>query len=207
MKIYISGGAKNGKSTKAQNLAVEIARRENLPLYYVATMVPTDAEDRERIERHRRERSGLGFTTIEKAKSISEIFGGAEEKAAEQNGVYLLDSVTALLANNMFPIEKVSEQDASEMNPNDEGGNLDANSASWFNPDAADEVIDDLKSFLEKARHAVLVSDYIYGDPAAADGKETDIYMRGLAKIDREIASLCDEVIEVSAGISGELKI
>ena len=58
MKILISGGAKNGKSTLAQEAAVRLA--DGGPLYYVATMIPSDAEDRERIRKHienRRRRS------------------------------------------------------------------------------------------------------------------------------------------------------
>ena len=41
MKFFFSGGCKNGKSTIASHLAVQLARGG--PLYYVATMVPQDA--------------------------------------------------------------------------------------------------------------------------------------------------------------------
>ena len=234
MKIYISGGAKNGKSTLAQSMASQCARHENvaispsgeveaknlrkveLPLYYIATMIPTDAEDRNRIARHVRERAGLGFTTIERAKNIRDIVassGTDEAKDAEEarkidvgeatqigccdsSGVYLLDSVTALLANVMFPAEE--------------------NGEGWFNPNAAEEVAEDLKSFLEKVDNAILVSDYIYADPRENMSKDrsdtnnidyTDIYMKGLAHIDRNIAKLCDELIEVSSGIPTRYKI
>ena len=50
MNVFISGGAKNGKSTYAQTLAYDMAKEQKCPLYYVATMIPHDDEDRARIE-------------------------------------------------------------------------------------------------------------------------------------------------------------
>ena len=48
MNIFISGGCKNGKSYHAQELARDMASEQNVPLYYIATMIPTDEEDQER---------------------------------------------------------------------------------------------------------------------------------------------------------------
>ena len=45
MKAFISGGAKNGKTTLGQDLAVYLAAGEKH--YYVATMISADAEDGE----------------------------------------------------------------------------------------------------------------------------------------------------------------
>ena len=70
MNVFISGGAKNGKSSYAQDLAVQMAKEKKCPLYYVATMIPHDDEDRARIERHRRDRNGMGFRTIECGRDI-----------------------------------------------------------------------------------------------------------------------------------------
>ncbi|MBO4236099.1 MAG: bifunctional adenosylcobinamide kinase/adenosylcobinamide-phosphate guanylyltransferase [Firmicutes bacterium] len=205
MKIYVSGGAKNGKSTLAQNLAVLCSKYEDmaissigvpddvgpraqeLPLYYVATMIPTDEEDRIRIMRHREDRSGLGFKTVERPKDLSRIVTpdgghncGYGDSNCDPHGVYLIDSVTALLSNVMFP-------------PHED-----------FNPHAAEEVKKDLAAFLSKVDHAIFVSDYIYADAGKKTDAEdyTDTYMRGLAYIDRSIAKLCDELIEVSSGIA-----
>lgn len=178
MKIYVSGGAKNGKSTFAQNKAVELAKKDNLPLFYVATMIARDDEDMERILRHRKERRGLGFKTIEVGPEVSWIIEDFGEK-----GVYLIDSITALLANAMFPNDMLR----------------------GFNENAAEEVIQDLTAFIEKAEHVIMVSDYIYAERKISkyeEGDWTDVYMQGLAKIDRTIGALCDEVIEVSAGFA-----
>ena len=50
MIAFVSGGAKNGKSGFAQDLAVKLAGGGKR--YYVATMIPVDEEDRARIRRH-----------------------------------------------------------------------------------------------------------------------------------------------------------
>jgi adenosylcobinamide kinase/adenosylcobinamide-phosphate guanylyltransferase len=93
MRIFISGGCKNGKSTCAQHLAKRQSK-PSLPLYYIATMKAVDSEDNERITRHQRERDGLGFITIEQPKNIEGIL-----TTCNRGGSFLLDSLTALLFN------------------------------------------------------------------------------------------------------------
>ena len=100
MKVFISGGAKNGKTTLGQDLAVYLAAGEKH--YYVATMISADAEDDERIRRHIADRAGLDFETIECPRRILSCLD-----TADRNGVFLLDSVTALLQNEIFPPEKL----------------------------------------------------------------------------------------------------
>lgn len=63
MTVFLSGGCKNGKSTLAEQTAVCLSQPGRL--YYLATMIPHDEEDRSRIARHVASRSGLGFQTIE----------------------------------------------------------------------------------------------------------------------------------------------
>ena len=78
MTFFISGGAKNGKSTLAQNLAVALAKGNTH--YYVATMIPVDDEDRLRIQRHIEDREGLGFTTLECGRNILSCLEHADPK-------------------------------------------------------------------------------------------------------------------------------
>ena len=61
MNVFISGGCKNGKSHFAQREAKRQADACGRPLYYVATMIPADDEDRERIKRHIADRGRLGI--------------------------------------------------------------------------------------------------------------------------------------------------
>ena len=169
MIVFVSGGAKNGKSGFAQDLAVRLARGGNR--YYVATMIPVDEEDRERIRKHVADRDGLGFETIECGGNVLSCL------EYDTNGSFLLDSVTALLQNVMFPREKNYEMDV----------------------DAAETCAQDVFTFAKSVANAVIVSDYIYSDAQRYD-ESTECYRKSLAKIDRLLAQLSDTVIEVSAG-------
>ena len=93
MTYFLSGGSKSGKSMLAQNIAKSLPA----PHYYLATLRPTDEEDRAIVRRHLQERDGWGFETIECESGILSAL-----TLAPQNGTFLLDSVTALLANEMF---------------------------------------------------------------------------------------------------------
>ena len=133
MHTFISGGCKNGKSHYAQR----VAQAAGEPLYYVATMISTGAEDDMRIARHIADRDGWGFETIECGTDILSALDNADP-----NGAFLLDSVTALLSNEMFT----------------ETGD--------FDPGAAKRVADALVEFVHRAPNIVLVSDFIFADAA-----------------------------------------
>ena len=170
MTVFISGGAKNGKSGYAQDLAVALSGggRHN----YVATMIPTDAEDLKRIELHLADRAGMGFETVECGEDILSCLN-----FADKDGTFLVDSVTALLQNAIFPKEKNYAMDIA----------------------AAEKCADDIVAFAETVKNAVFVSDYIYSDADRYDDG-TETYRRCLAGIDRRLAAVCDTVIEFSAG-------
>jgi len=170
MTYFISGGAKNGKSTLAQDLTVALSKGGKH--YYVATMISTGTEDDDRIRRHIADRAGLGFETVECFRNIMDCL-----QTADKDGVFLVDSVTALIQNSLFPIEKHYEMDM----------------------EAAHRCADELVEFAHTVRHAVFVSDYIYSD-AEAFSESTEAYRKCLADIDRRLAKVCDTVIEVSAG-------
>lgn len=170
MTYFISGGAKCGKSTLAQNLTVALS--ECGKRYYVATMISSGKEDDERIRRHIADRDGMGFETLECFKNILDCL-----ESADTDGAFLVDSVTALLQNALFPAEKNYELD----------------------PDAAKRCADELVTFAGKVKHVVFVSDYIYSD-AQKYSETTERYRMCLADIDRRLAQVCDTVVEVSAG-------
>ena len=100
MKMLFSGGCKNGKSTLAEDCARALAKGG--PLYYLATMIPRDEEDRERIRRHVLSRAGKGFETVERYTDI----GGLTLPA---DGTALVECLCNLTANEMFEPEGVGE--------------------------------------------------------------------------------------------------
>lgn len=170
MNVLISGGCKNGKTGLAQDIAVKLSPTGNR--YYAATMVPYDDEDRDRIARHIKDRAGLGFKTIEAARDI-----GSCLTIAEPDSTFLVDSVTALLLNEMFP-ENYNEP---------------------YDTEAVSRCIDGLLKLRAGAKNTVFVTDYIYSDALRYDDF-TENYRASLAAIDRSLAGVCDIVIELCAG-------
>lgn len=170
MKVYLSGGAKNGKSSLAQELAVHLANGR--PHYYVATMIPADSEDRRRIERHVADRAGMGFETIECGHNIASV-----TDLAGRDSVVLLDSVTALLLNELFADPASAAADET----------------------AARRVAAQLIALCDWFSDVIFVSDYIFSDAERYDGL-TECFRRSLAAVDRALAHRCDVVAELCGG-------
>ena len=167
MTIFLSGGCKNGKSTFAEGCAQALAG--DGPLYYVATMIPHDDEDLVRIARHVAERAGKGFTTLEQGTRLCDCL-----KRADPSGTFLLDSVTALLSNEMFP-------------------------PMTMDMDAGARVASELREFASRVENAVFVSDFLYSDALPYD-EYTERYRAALALCDRTLAGCCDCAAEVALG-------
>ncbi len=89
--IVISGKNDSGKSLFAENL---IAKHKS-KRYYIATMIPKTADNRNRIQKHKKQRENLAFTTLELPYSLSEV-------KVEKDSSVLLEDVSNLLANNIF---------------------------------------------------------------------------------------------------------
>jgi len=91
--IFITGGARSGKS----RLAEELTERCGAPLAYVATGQAGDAEMRERIARHQARR-GPAWQTIEEPLDLAAVISGHDGRVKGM----LVDCVTLWLANLLF---------------------------------------------------------------------------------------------------------
>jgi adenosylcobinamide kinase/adenosylcobinamide-phosphate guanylyltransferase len=91
MITLILGENGSGKSAYAESIACFT----NDPRYYIATMVPYGAEGAERIEKHKRQRKGMGFQTLE----LPYFVGGAP---VSPDATVLLEDGSNLLANQIF---------------------------------------------------------------------------------------------------------
>lgn len=184
MIVLITGGCKNGKSNKAQDLAVSYSKKQKGKLYYVATMISTGAEDDERIRKHVDNRKDLGFDTIELKYRIEDLVDVIRKD--ENPPAFLVDSLTALLANEMFRT--------------DDKGNF------YVDHDAAGRVQKGLGILIDECQKSgasiVFVSDGIYSD-SIIYGDETIEYQRGLAQLEQLISKRADEVMEMTAGVKG----
>lgn len=107
MFVLITGGSGSGKSEYAENRAVELANGEK-GLFYIATMYPFDRESRARIARHRTQREGKHFVTIER-------YTGLKELTLPSGGVALLECMSNLTANEMYQPEGAGEEAVEEI--------------------------------------------------------------------------------------------
>ena len=85
----VLGGARSGKSRFAESLA----RQHGGPRTYIATAEAFDDEMRQRIAKHREQRAGDGWVTIESTLDPASVL--------PRDGLVLLDCVTVWLGNLM----------------------------------------------------------------------------------------------------------
>lgn len=167
MRALLVGGSKSGKSGLAQSLAKALGK--DGPLYYLATMEPVDGEDRARIARHLDARVGWGFATVEQARGLEQC-----RARISPEGTVLLDSVTALLANEMFH--------------------------SGLDEQAQNRSLTEILAISSGCRHLICVCDDIVRDAGRYEAW-TERYRRDLALLCRQLAEVFEVVCEVTAGL------
>jgi adenosylcobinamide kinase / adenosylcobinamide-phosphate guanylyltransferase len=96
--ILITGGTRSGKSTHALELA-EAVGSERL---FVATCPNVDGEMTERVRRHKEERQGRGWTTIECEIELATLF----RTQIRGFDVVLLDCVTLWVNNILYSLDR-----------------------------------------------------------------------------------------------------
>lgn len=183
MMILILGGSGSGKSSYAEELAVSLARadsssREALKKYYLATMQVSDREGRQKVERHRKLRSGKGFFTIEQPRAIHL----ALAKTEPGKRMVLLECVSNLTANEMFAKEGVRPH-----------------------MQVIEQVVSGIEKMKEETTHLIAVSSNVFEDGIVYD--ETTLeYIRAMGIIHQRLAAMADQVTEVVAGIPVVIK-
>ena len=165
MIYLITGGSGCGKSTWAEKLTESLPSGNRI---YIATMQVYDRESEIRVQRHRAQRAGLGFRTVECEKNLSSV-------EANPADIVLLEDLVNLTANEMF-----------------DGGN-------------PDRIMPALKSFAERCRHLIMVTNDLFSDGVAYSSSVQE-YLRHLAEINRQAAAMADCVIEVVYSIPVALK-
>ena len=92
MICLITGGSGCGKSTWAEKLVRSLPAGDRV---YIATMQVYDRESEIRVQRHRAQRAGLGFRTVECEKDLAAVH-------VQAKSVVLLEDLVNLTANEMF---------------------------------------------------------------------------------------------------------
>lgn len=96
--LFVTGGARSGKSTFAEGLAKGFASAGR-DVVYIATMQPGDDELRDRVARHRAQRPA-GWATLEASEGIRDALAGVADGAC-----VLLDCLSLWVTNRLLALD------------------------------------------------------------------------------------------------------
>lgn len=177
MNALVIGGAASGKSEFAENLALSISQKLNTPLVYLATLDPNSGGDTEiRICRHRRNRSGKGFLTVELLD-----FSSCAELIPENSAV-LVEDFGNLVARAMFGggvVESAKENTEKSLG-------------------------DFIERIIERASSVVAVTNDVFSENPPSP--ELEPYLKALSAINSSFAEKCGSVFRIVAGIPIRMK-
>ncbi|MFH1823739.1 MAG: bifunctional adenosylcobinamide kinase/adenosylcobinamide-phosphate guanylyltransferase [Candidatus Firestonebacteria bacterium] len=91
--ILITGGARSGKTSFSEKLAQKLGKE----FVYIATTIPLDKEMKDRVKKHKENRSKI-WKVIEEPLNVISVF----KKENKKGKVILLDCLTLLLNNWMM---------------------------------------------------------------------------------------------------------
>lgn len=133
MLTLILGGAGSGKSEYGENFAGKAAEKGAAKIY-LATMEAYDLESRQRIQKHRLQREGKGFTTIEMPRNL-------QSECIPEGSVVLLECLSNLVANEMFQGNEIIPEEEIVL-----------------------QIWEELKSLEKRAERVIIISNQIFSD-------------------------------------------
>ncbi|MBC3795938.1 bifunctional adenosylcobinamide kinase/adenosylcobinamide-phosphate guanylyltransferase [Acetobacterium tundrae] len=95
--IFITGGARSGKSSYAEHLAKELSK----PVVYIATAIAFDDGMKDRIAKHQAQRSE-NWGTIEQYNNFETL---KDNPTFQKTDVVLFDCLTVMTTNNMLDFQ------------------------------------------------------------------------------------------------------
>lgn len=183
--VFVSGGARSGKSVFAERYAGESGKR----VIYVATASPSDAEISHRIEEHRWRRP-VGWITIEEPLRLDAVIRGNDDR----DTLILVDCLTLLISNHL--LSRAGTEGAGLGNSRRKG-----------------EIFGEIMSYLRQvaalARDSqsdvVVVSNEV-GMGLVPDNFLGRIYRDLAGKANQEFAALADEAFILFSGLPLRLR-
>ena len=104
--IFITGGARSGKSSFAVKLATELSKK----VIFIATAQALDKEMKVRIKKHQRRRPG-SWKTVEEPSDIDKILS----ELRKRDSLVLLDCLTFLISNWLLSGKKAVFKDVRSL--------------------------------------------------------------------------------------------
>lgn len=181
--IFVTGGAKSGKSAFAESLCIE----KNDKTGYIATSIPFDDEMKEKVRLHK-ERRPSEWKTYE---IYRDIFKKIEIISKDCN-IVMLDCITLMINNLMFDYN---------LNPQ-ELSNKELEKMEKFIFEQFEKLLEEIK---KTDLYFVFVTNEI-GMGVVPENKLSRIYSNIAGKINQYVASKSDEVYLVISGIPVKIK-
>ena len=208
MITLITGGSGSGKSAYAEKYICHASNEKGCKeKYYIATMQVFDDEGQRKIDRHRRLRAGKGFITIEQPRDIKK----AVEKLQSENCLKtgrsaLLECMSNLVANEMFPPVDVSGMQAAEAKKEtlDDPENMKDYDTAQISR-VSKKVLKEVSILSENVAELVIVTNNGFEDGVSYD-QSTMNYIKAMGIVNRGLAAIAERVVEVVAGIPVTVK-
>ena len=200
MMTVVIGGSGSGKSAYAEDCLM--ARGGGMKKFYIATMQVFGEEGKRKVDRHRQLRAGKGFVTIERQTAVEKALEVIRSNCGEKSegAAVLLECMSNLVANEMFSEEMVSEETLSE---EDASGGMAAK--QWVENDVVARIVNGITQLKSGVAELVIVTNNVFEDGCTYDDSTME-YIRVLGEINRQLATMADEVVEVVVGIPVTIK-
>ncbi len=168
MITFVIGKQNSGKSLMAEELLMKCRGRDK---YYIATMKVYDETGRERVEKHRKQREGKGFITIEQEYGICDVY---EKIKDPKEAAVLLECVSNLTGNEIFENPK---KDASA-------------------EETAERIAKEVRDLAARISDIIIVSSE-YEQHAEGYDEETKNYIHTLDLVNDKIRKYADKTIDL----------
>lgn len=173
MITLIIGSPDSGKSALAESIAVEQALGR---LIYLATMIAYDDVGRERIKKHRKQREGKGFITVEKPFCI------AETEGLDKDCTVLLECISNLVGNEMYENgDRYKHSDNPGVTGIDE-------------EDFGRIIVEDILSVARKTGNLIIVSNRFNESDCESCDEETQKYISCIRLVNDRLREIADTV-------------
>ena len=183
--IYMVIGTQNsGKSELAEKLAMETGDDNKI---YLATMKIYDKSGHERVKKHRLQREGKGFITIEHEYNLLAVLDKID---TPKETTILLECVSNLVGNELFENKAWNEKLLKHLNDPD---------LYDRKKEFADIISKDIKNLSGQISNLIIVTnEYDYEGSNYDD--ETRLYVELLSMVNERIIRFSDKVYDLRKG-------
>lgn len=182
--ILIGGGARSGKSSLAEQKALELGKRTA----YIATSIPFDDGMKDRVLKHRQSRPG-SWATIEQYRDFETLLEQQSFLSAE---VIVLDCLTLMVSNIM--LESGLDFDR-----------CDCSQIDSLENEITSEIAKLLEVLKRQDKISIMVTNEV-GLGIIPDNRLGSIFRDIAGRVNQKVAGQADEVYMVFMGIENRIK-